>query len=97
MVRATGADSSCFVERSVLPLIIIDGGAGRGRMRAVRADAPGPVSYLAPAPFPSSPENPTEPKLRWGVRRRLRQGFISWVVYVQVAYPVGELRVSTNP
>ena len=40
MVRATGADSSCFVERSVLPLIIIDGGAGRGRMRAVRADAP---------------------------------------------------------
>ena len=40
MVRATGADSSCIVERSVLPLIIIDGGAGRGRMRAVRADAP---------------------------------------------------------
>ena len=30
MVRATVADSSCFVERSVLPLIIIDGGAGRG-------------------------------------------------------------------
>ena len=24
----------------MLPLIIIDGGAGRGRMRAVRADAP---------------------------------------------------------
>ena len=40
MVRAIGADGSCFVERSVLPLIIIDGGAGRGRMRAVRADAP---------------------------------------------------------
>ena len=38
MVRATGADSSCIVERSVLPLIIIDGGAGR--MRAVHADAP---------------------------------------------------------
>ena len=26
-----------------------------------------------------------------------RQGFISWVVYIQVADPVGELSVSTNP
>ena len=43
------------------------------------------------------PEEPDGAVAPPGRAALARQGFITWVVYIQVGYPVGELRVSTNP
>ena len=82
----------------------------RRALRSCRVVRPRPASPRPAAlccssalrrPWPLPPSRPPQKtrRSRSSVGRLCarRQGFISWVVYVQVAYPVGELRVSTNP